>query len=155
MLASAFFRMWLYEQAYGFTELRLYTHVFMGWLGVALLLFLGGLLRERPRLFSLGAPVAAALVLAALNLANPDAIIVEQNIARYHAIGDLDTYYLSQLSADALPAMTAALPEIGRMHQADMRAEIGLMRQQIAQTLESGGWPAWSVGRGRAINSTS
>ena len=34
MLASASQRMWLYEQAFGFTQLRVYTHVFMVWLGV-------------------------------------------------------------------------------------------------------------------------
>jgi hypothetical protein len=41
--------MWLYEQAYGYTRLRLYTHSVMIWLAIVLALFLVALLREKPR----------------------------------------------------------------------------------------------------------
>ena len=34
MLASAFQRLLIYEGVFGFTELRLYSHVFMIWLAV-------------------------------------------------------------------------------------------------------------------------
>ncbi len=40
MLVSAFQRLLLYEAAYGFSRLRMYTHIFMIWLGV--LLAVGG-----------------------------------------------------------------------------------------------------------------
>ena len=36
ILVSAFQRLVLYEQAYGFTRLRTYTHVFMAWLALLL-----------------------------------------------------------------------------------------------------------------------
>lgn len=143
MLGSAFYRMWLYESAYGFTELRLYTHSFMIWLALALLLFLAGLVRERPSLFSLGAPAAAALALLILNLANPDALIVRQNLARYQATGDLDSYYLTQLSADAAPALAAALPALSAEHRAIIGEHLDFEGQVIADRLAEDGWPAW------------
>ena len=40
MLVSAFKRLLLYEMAYGFTEMRIYPHVFMIWLGLLLGWFL-------------------------------------------------------------------------------------------------------------------
>ncbi len=59
LLASAFQRMLLYEWAYGYTRLRLYTHSFMIWLALVLLLFLVALLRARPRVFTFGGFIAA------------------------------------------------------------------------------------------------
>jgi hypothetical protein len=108
MLVSAFQRMRLYEAVYGYTELRLTVYVFMIWLGLFLVWFLVGLWR-RPDRFGLGALVVAMGFLATLNLVNPDAFIVRQNMARYWAGGDLDTAYLERLSADAVPALVEAL----------------------------------------------
>ena len=49
MLVSAFQRLLLYEAAYGFSRLRMYTHVFMIWLGLllAVVVVLEILRRER------------------------------------------------------------------------------------------------------------
>lgn len=149
MLASAALRMSLYEQAYGFTTLRLLTLTFMVWLAAVLLLFLGALLRDRPRLFSLGAPIAAAIYLAALNLMNPDALIVRENIARYQATGDLDFYYLSTLSPDAIPPLVEAAPAIGAF-SGDLERYLGEARSQLAEIEGEHGWPAWNLGRARA-----
>ena len=107
MLISAFQRMRLYEAAYGYTELRLYIYLFMIWLALFLIWFLIGLFR-RPDRFALGAQFLVIAFLVALNLINPDAFIVRQNIARYQAGGDLDVPYLESLSADAVPALVNA-----------------------------------------------
>ena len=40
VVVSALYRMHLYEEAYGFTRLRLLVSVFEGWLGVVVLLVL-------------------------------------------------------------------------------------------------------------------
>jgi hypothetical protein len=47
--------------------------------------------------------------LTTLNLVNPDAFIVRQNVARYWAAGDLDADYLESLSADAVPALVGVI----------------------------------------------
>ncbi len=154
MLASAFQRMLLYEEAYGFTRLRIYTHSFMIWLAIVLVLFLVALLRDRPRLWSYGTFVAALIYLAALNIASPDALIVRANVARYATDGKLDADYLTQLSADAAPALVAALPSLDPAAQATISQ--GLQEQQavIDNAYAEHGWPSWQWARWRASTSS-
>ncbi len=40
IMTSAFFRLWFYEQEYGFTHLRLYSHIFILWLAVIFIFLL-------------------------------------------------------------------------------------------------------------------
>ena len=58
MLVSAFKRLLLYEDFYGFTEMRLYPHVFMVWLGLLLAWFVVTLWL-RPDRFAIGLLIAA------------------------------------------------------------------------------------------------
>jgi hypothetical protein len=150
MLGSAALRMWLYEQAYGFTLLRLLTHSWMLWLATVLLLFLAALLYDRPRWFSLGLPAAAACYLLALNLLSPEAMIVRENLARYAVTGDLDSAYLMTLSPDATPAIVAALPQLGPVGE-PLRTHLTHQRTRLAAEATRDGWPAWNLGRVRAL----
>jgi hypothetical protein len=105
ILVSAYQRLVLYENAYGFTALRLYTQVFMIWLGILLVGIAGLEIAGRIRWFSLAALVAVfgfTLALAGLNV---DASIVRWNGARAADGGGLDVEYLDSLSADAVPAL--------------------------------------------------
>jgi hypothetical protein len=111
ILASALQRMRLYEATFGYTELRLYVIVFMLWLAPLLIWFVLTLWK-RPDLFAIGVIVTAIGFLVTLNLLNPDALIAQRNIARYEQTGDLDIFYLTTLSDDAVPAMVATLPLI-------------------------------------------
>jgi hypothetical protein len=103
----AFRRLSLYEEAYGFTMLRLYSHVFAAWVGAVFLLlatdFLG-VLRSR-RWFIGAAATSASVVLLALNMANPEAIVVAFNTNHAQATHKIDSEYLSELSSDATPAL--------------------------------------------------
>ncbi len=105
MLVSASQRMLLYEDSYGFTQLRVYTHVFMHWLGVLFVVFLLALFRVRKNVFSLGSLLVVVGYLVTLNLMNVDYYIAERNIARYHAGQELDIAFLNILSVDAAPAI--------------------------------------------------
>ena len=110
VVVSALHRMALYEEAYGFTRLRLLVTVFEGWLGVVLLLvLLAGVVGGRRWLVPL-AVRAGALGLLGLALVNPDLYIAEHNIDRTQATTPVDYAYLGSLSADAWPAI-AGLPE--------------------------------------------
>ena len=82
MLASALLRMWLYTTQFGLTEQRFYTTAFMGWLVLVFGWFVATVLRGRRERFGMGALAAGWLVLAALNLVNPDALIAGVNFAR-------------------------------------------------------------------------
>ncbi len=105
ILVSASQRMLLYEQQYGFTMLRVYTHVFMYWLAALFGVFLLALFRLRPRIFSVGLLLVLIGYLGTLNLMNVDQYIAERNLDR--AGQEVDFYYLSFLSADAEPTLLA------------------------------------------------
>lgn len=114
VLVSALQRMLLYTEAFGLTELRLHTTVFMGWVFLLLGWLVATVLRSRRAAFALGAFVSALIVLAGLTIANPAGIIVRTNVDRAVAAAgpDLDLDYLVGLGPDAVPALIEALDEI-------------------------------------------
>jgi hypothetical protein len=112
MLASALIRMRLYTAEYGLTELRFYTTAFMGWLVLVFGWFAATVLRGRRSRFGPGALASGFLVLLALNLMNPDAVMARTNVARAVAGRSFDAAYAARLSADALPTLLGLLREL-------------------------------------------
>jgi uncharacterized protein DUF4153 len=103
----AFRRLSLYEEAYGFTMLRLYSHVFAGWVALVFLLLAAdffGFWRRR-RWFIGATSVVALGVLLALNIVNPEAMVVAFNTSHAQSTHKLDGAYLAELSSDATPAL--------------------------------------------------
>jgi hypothetical protein len=111
MLVSAHRRMQLYVDEYGLTELRLYTTAFMFWLGALLVWFAVTVLTGNRARFLIGALASGVVVVLALHAIDPDNRIVRTNVERA-AAGKraLDMTYATSLSADATPALIAALP---------------------------------------------
>lgn len=118
VMASAFKRLYLYEQAYGFTELRFYSHAFMIWLGIIFLILLWKIARDLPeQKFLFASVIVSILALASINIINPDAFIARQNLQRYAETGKLDLEYLHTLSEDSLPAIKPVFdPSLARKH---------------------------------------
>jgi len=139
VVASALYRMHVYQEAYGFTRLRLLVDVFEGWLGLLVLAVLASGIALRgawlPR-FALVSGVAALLGLAALN---PDAWIARHNIDRLEETGKVDWSYLQELSDDAVPVL-AELP--------DDRAACALTGWEESDD----DWLEWNLGRARAAD---
>ncbi len=105
MLLSAFQRMLLYEAAYGFSRLRIYTHVFMIWLAILLVGVVVLELIRRERTFALAILLSSIGFAATLVLINVDATIVRQNVARTSNEKSLDAAYLASLSSDSIPTL--------------------------------------------------
>lgn len=104
ILISAFSRLSLYEHAYGFTTIRLYSHALMIWLGVALALLALHIWKNGKRAdFSFRGFCSIIVLLFSMNMLNPDAFIANRNLERYESTGKLDAVYLGYLSNDALP----------------------------------------------------
>jgi len=102
IIFSAHSRMNLYESGYGYTQLRLYTHVFMGFEAVLFIfLFVSNLYRPVFKYFSLFSFMTATVFLLGLNILVPDRIIASRNIHRYEDGKDLDITYLLSLSSDS------------------------------------------------------
>ena len=104
VVASALMRMHVYEEAYGFTRLRLLVSVFEAWLGAVVVLVLAAGVSLRGVWVPRAALLAGATMLLGLAAINPDAYIAERNIERFEQTGRIDWYYLASLSDDAVPA---------------------------------------------------
>jgi hypothetical protein len=105
MLLSAYYRLTLYEEAYGFSRLRTYTHVFIIWLALLLLAVVVLDLLQRQRTFALAALLALIGFSTSLVLMNVDAFIADHNVQRAVEGHELDVAYLASLSPDAVPTL--------------------------------------------------
>jgi len=143
VMISAMERMWLYQRAYGLTGTRVYASAAMAWLALVFAWFSVTVLRGRRAPFAFGGVVSAWLVLAALDVTNPDALIARTNIARMERGERFDAGYLTQLSADATPQLVAAVSEV----PANERCTIvnGLLSERTADR----DWRTWNVARAR------
>ncbi len=153
ILVSAFQRLLLYEAAYGFTRLRAYTHVFMIWVGVLLLLTAALEAAGRMRHFALVAVLAGLGFGASLNLLNVDSFIVRQNVQRVVQGTELDRAYLVSLSDDAVPALYAAFdaPALTQ-HVRDQLGAALACRATIQQKDDKGPpWPSFNWSTHRAL----
>ena len=77
MLFSAFKRLGLYEEAYGFSRLRTYTHVFLIWLGLLLIVTIALEILRKEHMFTFAMLIAALGFAISLPILNVDAFIVE------------------------------------------------------------------------------
>ena len=105
IMASAWQRLSMYEDAYGFTQARFYSHIFVIWLGLVFLFLLYKIfIDKRESRLILNMFYSALAVLAILNLLNPDAFIAKKNIALFAKSDRFDVGYVAQsLSTDAVP----------------------------------------------------
>lgn len=160
MLVSAFQRLHLYEMAYGFTWLRLLVHTFMIWLGFVFVWFLLTLWRVRtpsaeqlslrtgiPGHFAFGVFLACIGFMTTLNLINPEQFIARQNLARFEETGDLDSYYLTKLSYDAVPVLVPALPTIPEDERIYLCEKLYYQQAELA---EAESWMSFNIGRYQA-----
>lgn len=108
LLVSSLKRLMLYEAAYGWSELRTYTHFFIFWLaGVLAAAVVLEVVQKRGWL----APVimlAAFSFALTLGVMNVDGFIARQNIQRAMQGEELDAAYLGTLSLDATPTLVDA-----------------------------------------------
>jgi hypothetical protein len=88
----------------------------------------------------------AAEALVLLHAANPDARIVRTNAARAVAERPFDVRYAAGLSADAVPALLAALPRAPEQERCAAAARI--LRRWGPEAHAD--WRSWSVSRERA-----
>jgi hypothetical protein len=151
LLASAFKRLLLYEIAYGFTEMRVYPHVFMVWLGLLLGWFVLTLWL-RPDRFALGVLIAGLGFVATLDLLNPDAFIVRRNFDRYQRGqgSTLDARYLARLSDDAVPALAQIVDRLPPAERQIVDGRLAALGRQRYQNAEWRRWQAFHLARWEA-----
>jgi len=110
LTASALRRMGLYEQAFGWTVLRLQVAAVELWLAAVLVLVAAAWLARRTAAVPRLVVASAGVALLVLGLAGPDALVASWNVDRWQHTRRSDVGYLSSLSDDAVPALDR-LPE--------------------------------------------
>ncbi|MEO7658811.1 MAG: DUF4173 domain-containing protein [Pyrinomonadaceae bacterium] len=138
------------DLGYGLTTVRLYPLIFITWLAIVFLWFVGTVLRGARRHFAWGALWSAFFILAATHVLNPDALIVRTNIALMQQGREFDAYYNSSLSDDSLPPLFEALPEMSLKNRCEVGSAIHYRYRQLGQEVDLRSWNlsrrnAWAV----------
>jgi hypothetical protein len=116
LVASALYRIAVYQRDYGYTALRMWVTAYI--LLVAALLVLAAYEVARPvlvdaRRFLRRGAVLSVAALTVMVYGNPDAWVANLELHRYQTTGKADVSYLSELSSDAVPSLlkiAAVLP---------------------------------------------
>lgn len=159
VMATAVSRLLGYVEAFGLTELRLYALAFLGWLALVSAWIAGTVLRGQRERLMLGVTASAVISVAALNVANPDALIARTNLDRGRvpetsqssrtSVPDsgYDEDYATSLSADAVPVVVS---NFNSLDPADQRE---VARSLLAEwSPGSRDWHTWNLGRERAYD---
>ncbi|WP_445506196.1 DUF4153 domain-containing protein [Niallia sp. 03190] len=104
MLLSSHLRLSLYEEAYGYTYLRVFSHSFLVLLAVIFAFTIIKIWMEKLNLIRIFL-LTSLLYYCSLNVINMDRVIVSQNIHRYEKTGNIDLQYLSYLSDASVPLL--------------------------------------------------
>ena len=162
VLLSAFVRLRLYQDMYGWTELRFIVVVAIGWLAVALVATAWLLLARMTRwtLHVLG--IMVLVTVAGMNLVGPQAFVTDRNLERalnpaiVPAGGrtGLDGSYLSLLGDEAVPAAVAAYERLSPESQVSLDWFLAMRRTALEDEAHAAGLarvePHPRAGAGRA-----
>ncbi|HEX6868574.1 MAG TPA: DUF4173 domain-containing protein [Candidatus Limnocylindrales bacterium] len=158
VLVSAALRLRLYQDAYGWTELRLYVLTTIAALGAALVVMVALALLGRMQWLGHGLAVIGVVALISLNLVAPAGFVAARNVERIldpglvppdgHAA--LDAAYLGVLPDDAVPVLVAALPRLPEEEGRVIRAQLEERRAQLRSDPAYTSPAAWNLGRERA-----
>lgn len=113
MAISAFYKLYMYEQEFGYTRLRMYSHLFIVLLMLIFVWFVVKFVsRISERLFLYGVQLIIILFVTIVGFLNTDGFIADYNIQRSENDGkELDLEYLQTLSYDAVPRLVEYLRE--------------------------------------------
>lgn len=146
VLLSAHFRMYMYEEAYGYTYLRMFTHIFMAVLFVLLLMSLYRIWNEK---FTLAKPyiVVCIAALILVNYMNVDVIIARNNVNRHFNAKQIDLDYLGSLSYDAAPQIARLLDSQDRIVAEQANNLLYDMREELSAKRS---WKSFNISKYRA-----
>jgi hypothetical protein len=157
ILASAAYRLRLYQDAYGWTELRFYIYATIAWMAVVIV---GGsilLARERLHWLLHVMTIAALVVLIGVNAIGAQRHVADENVARLldpalvpeDGFVGLDEGYALWLEDDAVPALVRALPALSGEQRQTVMADLERRWNELNEPSATA-WPARSLARERA-----
>jgi hypothetical protein len=132
MLFAAHYKMALYEQAYGYTELRIYVQVFMLFMAIVFALALLRIWTKKIPLLK-AVFISALLFYLGLNYLNVHGLVAEYNYQRYLTTGKIDAYYLTQLGYEATPVLIKLASHPDRQVVDTVTADLLRREEQMGQ----------------------
>jgi cbb3-type cytochrome oxidase subunit 3 len=142
MLYSAYARLGLYEEAYGYTVLRFSVHAFMIFL--VLLLVLAAVRVRMPRFPLIRSYIVLFLgAYVLMNFVGMESAVTRLNLERYEQSGKLDVSYLLTLSSDAVPRLS----KLGGIVYPDLEERLGIKLELLR---EKRGWQEFNLSDYRA-----
>ncbi|WP_071394357.1 DUF4153 domain-containing protein [Bacillus tuaregi] len=151
ILVSAFMRMALYEEVYGFTFTRILVHSFMLFLLVIFAYTLVKIWLEKLSLFHFYF-IASLLYYAGINVVNIDQMVVDRNLSRYEETGKIDIQYLHYLSSTG----RLGLIELYEKHpQTPGLKELLTQQKAEREYSNSNSWQSYNVTRQRVYEELS
>jgi hypothetical protein len=153
IILSALRRLSLYEEAYGFSELRLYAHLFVFFIVIAFALLVMALQRKwldttfLYRLVLLG--IGYVLL---VNVINVPALVARQNLANPPQNGQVDYNYIMSLSPDALPSQREVLERVKDQANAQYYRNYLCASYGRRQLEENRHWSEFSFAQSGALN---
>lgn len=155
VLGSAMLRLRLYQEAYGWTELRFYVLAAIVWLAIGCVLAIITLAANRSRwLFHAMAAVSIVFGLA-FNVIGPVHLVAEQNLARaIHpelvAPGGetgLDLDYLGSLGDDVVGPLVEVLPALPAELRDQARSLLEARGSGLPHYRAANAWQSWNLSR--------
>lgn len=158
VLGSAFLRLRLYQDAYGWTELRFYVLTTIGFLAFALVVTAILLLRDRVAWLGHALVMGGVTVVAALALVGPVGFIADRNLARAldpslvppGGRTGLDAAYVAGLGDDAIPALVATYRSLPAGDAGLVSLKLADRWAVLRDDPADGDPAAWNLGRARA-----
>ena len=151
VLASAFQRLVLYETEFGYTWPRLIPHAAILLTAALLTCGLVAVLSGRTAWLPAAALGFGMLTLAGLNLLDPEAFMADRNIARVERGYELDPWELASLSADAAPAIAAAIPALDPSIRPQVEHDLSCLRAELRRGVDRFGWASFNFARDVAL----
>lgn len=145
LLISSFFRLTLYEEAYGYTFARVVAHALIIYLFI---LFLAAIYRIRQEKHALLKTFIVVCLVAYLifNFFGIDRFIAASNIERFFKTGEIDVHYLTYLSDDAVPQLVTLLEVPGKDVAPYIENDLYLRKERLSDPK----WQSFNWSRFRA-----
>jgi hypothetical protein len=152
VLVSAIWRLGLYQQAYGWTDIRFYVVAAIVWLAIGAAACLFAVIRDRvsalPK-FMAGAGLAVAL---ACNVIGPQSFVTAQNLQRVidpslvppGGFNGLDADYITRLGADGLNVLFDSLDSVPAYEANVIEDRLRVRTIKLRATGARNGWPSWN-----------
>lgn len=147
LVISSIWRMTLYIEAYSLTYLRVYALLWMGLVAIGLGLIIARILWQRSNVWLINSNLMLTLaMLYSLSFINLGGMIAQYNVEHCKEVSGtgvmLDTYYISNIGAEALPAL-----RYYRQHANTNTQDMIWVHKRINKSLykQLRNWRGWSV----------